>query len=157
MADPRKVVPDTGFILQATLSPLGPASRLLWLVDSGEIMLYLSYQTREEIEDVLSRQAIREKYPRLDDGRVEAMLRRLDEKAQLVTVLRRFVEFPRDLDDEPVLNVAIHVQADYLVSRDKDLLDLGRSRDFRMLYPFLRIIDPVSLLQEIHRERESLE
>jgi len=66
-----------------------------------------------------------------------------------VTVLHRYVEYARDPDDEPVLNLAIHVKADYLVARDKDLLDLDRDRDFRLIYPFLRIVTPEALLQAL--------
>lgn len=149
MAENKKVVPDTGFILQATLNPSGPANALLHRLESEDFEIYLSPQTREEIEEVLSRPTIRAKYPRLEDGRAEAMLQRLDESARLVTVIRRYVELPRDPGDEPVLNLAIQEQADYLIARDKDLLSLSESQDFRLLYPYLRIIDPVSLLQEL--------
>lgn len=157
MADPKKVVPDTGSILQAALNPNGPASRGLRLLDTGEIVVFLSHQTRAEIEDILTRPAIREKYPRLGDGRAEAMLARLDAKARVVTVLRRYVEYPRDPDDEPVLNLAIEVQADYLVARDKALLDLDKSRDFRLMYPFLRIVDPVTFLQKMAQKEQAQE
>ena len=65
------------------------------------------------------------------------MLQRLDEKARFVTVLRTYIEFPRDPDDEPILNLAIQEQADYIIARDKDLFDLGKSKDFRLLYPYI--------------------
>lgn len=107
---------------------------------------------REEIEDILNRPAVRAKYPKLGDGRAAAMLQRLDEKARLVTVIRTYLEFPRDPDDEPILNLAIQEQADYIVARDKDLLDLGRIRDFRLLYPSLHIVDPVAFLQTVVNE-----
>ena len=81
------------------------------------------------------------------------MLQRLDEKATLVPTVPRSMEFPRDPEDEPVINLAIFVRADYLVARDKDLFDLGQSRDFRLLYPFVRIVDPVTFLQEIEQQQ----
>ena len=77
------------------------------------------------------------------------MLRRLIEKARLVTVIRTYMEFPRDPNDEPILNLAIQEQADYIIARDKDLFDLGKSNDFRLLYPYLRIVDPVEFLQTV--------
>ena len=43
------------------------------------------------------------------------MLQRLDEKAHLITVIRTYMEFPRDPDDEPILNLAIQEQADYII------------------------------------------
>lgn len=113
----------------------------------------ISAHTREEIADVLTRPAIRRKYPRLTEERANAMLARLDAHATIVSSVFRSLEYPRDPDDEPVINLAIHVRAHYLVSRDKDLLDLDRSRDFRLLYPFLRIVDPVTFLEEIERAR----
>ena len=149
-----KVVPDTGFILQATLNPSGPANAALLVLEMEEYEIYLSPQVREEIEDVLNRPAIRAKYPKLGDGRVEAMLQRLDVKSHLVTVIRTYMEFPRDPDDEPLLNVAIQEKADYILARDKDLFDLGKSKDFRLLYPYLKIVDPVTFLQELAIRQE---
>ena len=82
------------------------------------------------------------------------MLQRLDVKSHLVTVIRTYMEFPRDPDDEPILNVAIQEQADYILARDKDLFDLGKSKDFRLLYPYLKIVDPVTFLQELAIRQE---
>ena len=149
MVDRTRVVPDTGFILQAALNPSGPASAALRVLETERYELYLSPQVREEIEQVLNRPAIRGNYPRLGDGRAEAILQRLDEIAHLVTVIRPYIDFPRDPDDEPVLNLAIQEQARYIIARDKDLFDLGNSRDFRLLYPFLRILDPVAFLNTV--------
>lgn len=38
--------------------------------------------------------------------------------------VQKWFEYPRDPQDEPFLNLAIEVEADYLISRDPDLLDL---------------------------------
>lgn len=141
------VVPDTGFILQAALNPMGPANAALRLLETEPFEICLSPQVREEIEDVLYRPSIRAKYPKLADGRTETILERLDNKSRLVTVIRTYLEFPRDPDDEPILNLAIQEQADYIIARDKDLFDLGQSKDFRLLYPYLRIVDPITFLQ----------
>ena len=54
---------------------------------------------------------------------------------------------PRDPDDEPYLNLAIAAGADYLVTWDKDLLDLMQDASFRAQYPRLTILNPVALLQ----------
>ena len=63
------------------------------------------------------------------------------------------LQYPRDPDDEPILNLAIQEQVDYLVTRDRDLLDLGRSVDFRLRYPFIRVVDPLTFVQDIERDR----
>ena len=42
---------------------------------------------------------------------------------------------------------------DYLTSRDKDLLDLMKDRDFTTRFPGIRVLDPTSLLREIEVEQ----
>lgn len=147
--DLKKVVFDTGIVLQATLSDLGPAFRAIQLLDVGLIAVFTSPPVRSEYEEVLTRSSIREKNPILTEERARAMLERLDAKAHEVTVLHRYVEYARDPDDDPILNLAIHVRADYLVARDKDLLDLANDRDFRLIYPFLKIVSPEAFLHEL--------
>ena len=159
MADPKpRVLFDTGTVLQAALNPRGPASRALSVLDQGQVEAILSPRLRSEYEDVLCRPAIRERYPRLTEDMVEAALARFDEWAQLVPNPPRHIEYPRDPDDEPLLNLAIQVGADYLVTRDKDLLDLAADEAFRRRFPFLRIVDPVAFLEELTaRERQQPE
>jgi len=67
-------------------------------------------------------------------------------------VPKRF-ELPRDPGDEPYLNLAIETGARFLVTRDRDLLDLMRwdteeGRNFQSRFPDLRILDPVAFLRE---------
>jgi predicted nucleic acid-binding protein len=62
-------------------------------------------------------------------------------------------EYPRDPKDEPYLNLAIATNANYLTSRDKDLLDLMKDRDFTTRFPAISVLDPTSLLREIEREQ----
>ena len=69
--------------------------------------------------------------------------------AEPVTVIRPYLQYPRDPKDEPILNLAIQEQADFIVTRDKDLLDLDYSRDFRLLYPYLRVVDPLTFVLQL--------
>ena len=74
----------------------------------------------------------------------------------MVKEVPRTFEYSRDAKDEPYLNLAIVARANFLVSRDKDLLDLMaghdlESKQFRQRFRFLKIIEPVGLLRE--RER----
>jgi predicted nucleic acid-binding protein len=61
--------------------------------------------------------------------------------------------FPtRDPDDEPYINLAVEARADYLVIRDKDLLDLmtayaPEAKEFRQKFRFLRVIEPPEFLK----------
>lgn len=158
MAEPkRRVVFDTGTVLQAALNPRGPASRALSLLDSGQVEAFISPRIRSEYEDVLRRPVIRTKFPHLSDERIEAALTRFDERAEIVPNPPRHVAYPRDPDDEPLLNLAIQVRADYLVSRDRDLLDLAEDTAFRQRFSFLIIIGPVAFAKELDQELNAAE
>ncbi len=69
-----------------------------------------------------------------------------------MTVTKSYIQFPRDPNDEPILNLAIQVKADYLVERDRDLLDLGQSAYFRLLFPFIKIVDPLVFVKELTQD-----
>jgi predicted nucleic acid-binding protein len=58
----------------------------------------------------------------------------------------------RDPKDEPYLNHALATAAEYLVSRDLDLLDLMLDESFRQRYPNLTILAPPAFLQVIARQ-----
>jgi predicted nucleic acid-binding protein len=69
-------------------------------------------------------------------------------------------ELPRDPADEPYLNLAIEAEARFLVTRDRDLLDLMRwdtkeGRDFQSRFRELKILDPVAFLKEIEASEKN--
>lgn len=152
IGEPRNVVFDTGAVLQAALSSRGPARRSIRLMEEGKTQVFVSPRLLSEYEDVLTRPSVRRKNPSLTEARAREMLALFHENAHIVFPVRKHLEYPRDPNDEAVLNLAIEVQADYLISRDTDLLDLDDDAGFRRRYPFLRIVDPVTFLRELARE-----
>jgi putative PIN family toxin of toxin-antitoxin system len=150
---------DTGVMLQAAINPHGPAASALDQFDQEKVTVYLSPRLRSEWEDVLMRSSIRAKNPQITDAQVEAALERFDARAIMVPNPPLYLLYPRDPDDEPVINLAIHVQATYLVTRDRDLLDLmdetrPEGRNFRQRFPDLNILDPVAFVQRRTAERQ---
>jgi putative PIN family toxin of toxin-antitoxin system len=127
------------------------------LFERGKFALAVSKQTLSEARDVLARSGLRLRYPSLTDERVDELLRRLVYRARVFRSVRRHFEYPRDPDDEPYLNLAIEAHADFIVTRDRDLLDLTRwdteeGRDFQKRFPFVSILDPVAFLKVIAEE-----
>lgn len=55
---------------------------------------------------------------------IQAFLNDIKSKAVFVKNVSPKFEYPRDPKDEKYINLAIEAEADYLISRDKDLLDL---------------------------------
>jgi putative PIN family toxin of toxin-antitoxin system len=118
-----RVVFDCMVYLQATVNESGPAAALVRLVND-EIALFVSHEILEEVREVLARPKIRQRNPAITDERVDALLSRVADKATLLDDVRQHFTYARDPKDEKYLNLAIEVAAAYLVSRDRDLLDL---------------------------------
>ena len=143
------VVFDCMILLQATANPMGEAGRCYREVESGSVQLTMSQATRYEAHDVLTREAIRLQLPRLTDGRVEEFLGSLDYYSRQQHPVPQVAQLPRDPKDEKYLNLAIAANAQYLVTRDNDLLDLMKSDEFRSNYPNLEILGPAEFLQRL--------
>jgi putative PIN family toxin of toxin-antitoxin system len=137
--------------LQGAGRPASPSRACFDLVDEGQIDLCLSSEILAEVRDVLTRPKTRARFPRLSLEWVQTFLQNAENKA---TIMLRDVPrvFPleRDPKDKPYLDVALAVRARYLISRDRDLLDLMNDSDFRRRFPDLIIVDPPAFLQ-IHR------
>lgn len=152
MDDLPRVVFDAGIVLQAGLRPTGPAGRVVSLLDRGLFTLSVSEEGLAEYEEVLARPSIRRKNPHLTDELVSAIITRIRTDATLLSDVPNHFQYPRDRDDEHVINLAIEAGAQYLVSRDKDLLDLMSDQIFQQHYPHLTILDPVALLHALDKE-----
>jgi len=102
------------------------------------------------------RPRLRAKFPALTPQAVQAFLADVLRQAHSITDVPKAYCLPRDPKDEKYINLAIASGARYLVSRDKDLLDLmneqtPEGRDFRRRFPDLRIIDPPTFVHEMDR------
>lgn len=150
--DKYVVVFDTNIFLQALVSESGPAVKCLEYFDQGKIHIAVSRATLAEVADVLTRSHLRMRYSSLTDERVAELLGRLRYKGIYVQKTPHHFSYPRDPDDEPYLNLAIEVEADYLISRDNDMLDLMKweheeGRAFQRRFRFLKIVTPVEFLK----------
>jgi putative PIN family toxin of toxin-antitoxin system len=145
-ASPPGVVFDCVAYLQAVAGPSGPAARLLELLEAGRFALYVSDHVLAEVREVLDRPKVRAKNPAVTDESTAELLARLARLATKVNDIPNVFTLPRDPDDEPYVNLALAAGANYLVTRDKDLLDLMRDPGFRAKHPHLTILNPVALL-----------
>jgi putative PIN family toxin of toxin-antitoxin system len=148
------VVLDTVVLLQGAAKPSGPAGACLRLVTDGSAVLWMSREGLAELENVLNRPKVRQRFPSLTDAAVATFLAGLRERARVMDDIPLAFPFPRDPDDEHVLNLALATRAEYLVTRDNDLLDLmsdgsPAGQEFRKQFPDLTILDPVAFLNAV--------
>jgi len=157
-----RVVFDCNVFVQAAANEESAAAKALDLLDEDAITLFVSDAVRDEIRDVLSRPYIRQLMPNITDERVDGIFRRLERKAVHIKNVPEEFRYERDPKDERDVNLAIVANARYLVSKDKDLLDLVNpsvkaSEAFRTRYPMLRILKVPDFLKELDELRLSEE
>lgn len=137
------------------------AAACLRLAENGEIILYASDRILDEVSEVLHRPVVREQLPELTDEAVDAFLEKLQDFVIFVKNVPSKFHLPRDVDDEDYINLAVGVRADYLVSRDKDLLSLMTdytvdAKQFRQRFRFLKVLNPVAFLELVRRKENKL-
>jgi putative PIN family toxin of toxin-antitoxin system len=149
-----KVVFDCNVFVQALTSERGPAAECLRLFEAGRFTLCVSPATLRELRAVLRYPGVRDRSLELTDERIDAFVDRIAYRANVLRRVRHVFDYPRAHQDEPYIDLVVAVNADYLVSRDKDLLSLqtGHSqvcKRFRQLTRPLRVLTPVEFLAAV--------
>ncbi len=153
---PPKADFDAMCDLQAVTNHDGSAWAAMALSDSGLLKIVACEETLKEVIDVLSRPNSVKKFPSLIERR-GPFLAVIKTIAEMRPDPPKVVSLPRDPKDEPYLNFAIASGAAYLVTRDKDMLDLVDEPDFTARFPVLRILGPVALMIALTPPISSLE
>jgi uncharacterized protein len=152
-----RAVFDCNTFLQAALNEESPAGKCYRFVEEGIVKLFVSRDVLAEIEDVINRPQIRERFETLTDERIEDFLKSISELAVIVENAPEVFSLPRDIDDEIYINLAVETEADYIVTRDKDLIDLMsgyeiESKQFRQRFRPLKIVQPLEFLRIVEEE-----
>lgn len=156
------VVFDCNVLLQAIARRSGPAAACLRLAEEGFVQLRLSEDILTELSGVLERPKIRARFPELTAEIVEDFLKALRRVAEITSDVPKRFDYARDVSDEPYLNLAIFTEANYVVSRDKDLLELmtgptDECKEFRQRFRSLSVIGPIEFLKEVKRSQTAAE
>ena len=136
-----KVILDTNVLVSALLFE-GRLSGLLSFLKRGAFVLLFSEETLKEFTKVLH-------YPKfsLTEEEIEYLLQL--EILPYSKIVKTSFKFNKDIcsdkDDLKFLELAVSVQADYVVSGDKDLLKLEEVRGIKILSPreFLALLEKV--------------
>lgn len=146
---------DCNVLLQSAAYRNNRSSACFQLVESGHVRLFVSNSTLEELRDVLNRDYIREAF-RYDDEIVAEFINKVRYLAIIVEDVQPNISLPRDVDDEQYLNLAIEANAEFIVTRDNDLLDLmtahdASSKEFRQKTRPLKIVEPDKFLELVEK------
>ena len=132
-----RIVLDTNVLISAILFG-GHPRQILDRVIAGEIDCSLSFAILDELRDVLQRSKF--------GFTPEQAITVIDELRSVCEILnppRRIRTIKVDPDDNRILECAVEAQADYIVSGDAHLLDLGEYRKISIKRPadFLNAFD----------------
>lgn len=152
------IVCDCNVFLQAIIREAGPAAAILRLVGSNGVRLHLSRPILRELRRALNYPELRRKNPALTDDVADSFVARLRFRGVVHQHVPRVFDHPRDPQDEPYLDLASAVLADFLVTRDNDLLYLTsdpsvQGKQLRQRLPSLSILDPASFMEWFNERR----
>ncbi len=157
-AERPRVILDCNTLFQAFLSPDGPAAVCIELAEQGQITLVISSDVLAEARGVLNRPFVREREPTATPERIDAFLEQIRYSSVYLHDVPRGPTFDRDPKDQPYTDLAVAGAADYLVTRDNDLLSLMTShsiaaKEFRQRHQNrLRIVTPVDFLGVVRQD-----
>ncbi len=142
-----RAVFDTNIFFQAAISQTDPSFECWNLVLAGRVQVYMSAEIFAEIREVASRPKLLKAFPHLRGVAAIQLLHNFRNKSIFIMSVESSGVEIRDLDDTKFLDLAVTVNAEYLVSRDRDLLDLREDSTFSSQFPELKIVTPVGFLE----------
>jgi putative PIN family toxin of toxin-antitoxin system len=126
---------DSVVLVSALLTPGGVASDVVRQARDGAFTCCLSDEILAETQRVLvETPRLRQRYTYNDED-VQAFILSLRAAVHLVTNVPPLAGIVRDPNDDMVVACAVAAAADYVVSRDEDLLSLGAYEGIAMITP----------------------
>jgi len=124
----KRVLLDTNVLVSALLFR-GEVSRLAEMWKTGKIIPVISQKTFEEFNDVLA-------YPKfsLNEKEITTIIR--DEILpffEVIEIKKNISGVCRDPEDDKFISCAISASAEFIVSGDKDLCDLGKYKSIKSI------------------------
>lgn len=130
-----KVVIDTNVFISAYLNTRGHPARIIDLWIRGAFDLYLSDEILDEYLRVLVKIGIAPPIVRL-------LNRRISKYSRLIRPAISITKIKNDPSDNKFLECAVVSKADFIISGDRHLLELGNIEDVKIVTPveFLKFI-----------------
>ncbi|MDB5319917.1 MAG: pilt protein domain protein [Phycisphaerales bacterium] len=154
-----RVVLDTVVYVQALISGRGASAGCVERLKAGRFVVLLSNALLAEMRDVPLRPELTRKYPHLTPQRVEGFVNEIESLALSIPVPASAFSLTRDPKDEPLIDLAVAGDADYLVTWNERHLtylmkqDTAEGRDFCARFPKLRIVSPPDFLKLVDAPR----
>lgn len=126
---------DTNALVSAVIKAGGVPAQILTLAEERFILLTSDYILKET-KGVLARKHIQSKYrDRVTAKRREDFITEVRRSAVVVEVETKLSVLSKDVKDNPILACAVDGRANYVVTGDRHLLDLGTYEGIQIVTP----------------------
>lgn len=121
-----KIVLDTNVIIDGIKDEYSYEKQIIDAVRAGEIEAYANHQTIQENKLIMRRLVENPEY----EDEIRDLISRINH-----VVNRHQINIVRDPEDNKILESAVEAQADYLITRDNDLLSLEKYENVQIVNP----------------------
>lgn len=121
-----RIVLDTNVIIDGFKDDYSYEKQIIDAVITGEIEAYANHQTLQENKLIMKRV--------IDNSEYEQEINNFYAQVNAV-VNRRQINIVSDPEDNKILESAVEAEADYLITRDNDLLSLGDFQKIQIVTP----------------------
>ncbi len=128
MTEKIKIVPDTNVIISSIFWRGTPYK----VMKNGFERKYVIVTSPEIIDEVVDK--LRNKF-NVPENKVSKLIRTLIEFSVVIAPIERIDVVKDDSDDNKIVECAIEAYADYIVSGDKHLLNIGNFEEIKILTP----------------------
>lgn len=139
-----RVVLDTVIFVRSLINPLSWSGKILFQY-SNTYRLFVSKPVLQEIFEVLKRPEVTSLFHTLDGLDKNRVIEIISQSE--VVGIQDFPKISRDVKDDKFLATAQKANAAYLVTEDRDLLDLKE-------YKGTKIVDTATFLQILENDQE---
>ena len=126
MKEPKVVIDSN--VLVSILKGKPSLSLIYTLFKEERFKLVISAEVLKELSAVLYRPHLK-----IDSRDIKELFRLIKAKAIRIDLPSPFIDACRDPKDNFILELAIKARADFIVTGDRDLLDIGRYKSVRIL------------------------
>lgn len=129
-----RAVLDTNILVSVVINTTSSvASEIYQSCKEKRFLLIISSSILSEADDVLRRKRVMKSHKR-STQELQEIIREMTDVSSIVSG-RIKIDLVRDPDDNKIISVASEGKADYIVSRDRDLLDLKEYLGIKIITP----------------------
>jgi putative PIN family toxin of toxin-antitoxin system len=123
----NKIILDTNTLINGFVGDFSYSSRIIEECLQGKLRAYLSPSIQRENNLILKRL--------ISDQTYQDYIQNFLKTSTLVYPTQKITNYLEDPEDEKFLECAQEIEADYIITEDHHLLDLGKFQNTRILTP----------------------